>query len=63
MPGDTVITLAEDVDFAVGDQLIITASEMGAGVFDTEEITVAAVLTKRTFRITRPLENMHRSQW
>jgi hypothetical protein len=63
MPGDKVITLAEDVDFAVGDQLVITASEMGAGVFDAEQVEVAAVLSKRSFRITQPLENMHRSSW
>ena len=47
----------------MGDQLIITASEMAAGLTETEEIEVAEVLSPRSFRITEPLQFKHRVQW
>jgi hypothetical protein len=62
-PGDRTITTAEPVDFGVGDVLIITASERGAGMTQTEEITVESVVSPTTFTITAPLRFRHRVGW
>ncbi len=63
LPGDDTISLSEDVDWSVGDHLVITASERGAGLTDTEEVEIAEVLGPRAFRLTAPLEHLHRVQW
>ena len=63
MPGDTIIHLAEDVDFRAGEHLIITASEMGSGLTETEEIVVLEAIDARTLRLAAPLVHKHRSSW
>ena len=62
MAGSDTVRLSEDVDFGVGDVLIITASEMGAFT-ETEEIVVQEVIDARTLRLTKPLLYNHRSSW
>ncbi len=63
MPGDDVVTTSEDVDFRVGDHLVLTASEMGAGLTQTEEVVVAEVFNARSFRLTEPVQYPHRVQY
>jgi hypothetical protein len=61
--GESVITVAEDVDWGVGDSLIVTSSERGGWEDETEEVVVAEVLSPRSLRLTKPLNATHRSEW
>ena len=63
LAGADIVNLSVDVDFGVGDKLIITASEVGAGMTQTEEIEVLEVLSPRSLRLTKPLVHNHRSAW
>lgn len=58
--GSNTITMSEDVDWAVGDQLVISSSSVDFE--QTEEIEVAEVLGPRTLRLRRPLTFAHRAQ-
>jgi hypothetical protein len=63
MPGNNTLFLGEDVDWSVGDRLVVTASERGAGATDTEEVEIAEVINGRTLRLKRNLSRPHRVQW
>ena len=57
--GDTVIVMSEDIDWGVGDHLVVTSSEQDMN--QNEEVVVAAVLGPRTLRLSAPLKYTHRS--
>ena len=63
MAGTYFIHTAEDVDFRAGDHLVLTASEMGSALTQTEEVIVAEAVDARTLRLTEPLAYNHRSSW
>lgn len=65
--GSTVLTLADDVDWAPGEHIAITSSS--TNLFEAEEIVVAERLSSRSVRISTPLAYDHvanivqASQW
>eukprot|EP00638_Chattonella_subsalsa_P015791 CAMPEP_0117829880 /NCGR_PEP_ID=MMETSP0949-20121206/8130_1 /TAXON_ID=44440 /ORGANISM="Chattonella subsalsa, Strain CCMP2191" /LENGTH=3868 /DNA_ID=CAMNT_0005670717 /DNA_START=230 /DNA_END=11837 /DNA_ORIENTATION=- len=56
--GDTLLYLAEDVDWEAGEHLVITSSNMGT---QAEEVIVSQRLDDRTVEITTELEYDHES--
>jgi hypothetical protein len=62
LAGSDVVITAEDVDFGVGDHVVVTASERGAFT-QSEEGVIAEVYSARSFRLEQPLRYNHRSEW
>lgn len=65
--GDNYIITAENVDFAPGEKLVITASEPNIGtiddpVFMIDEAVVLENVDQRTIVLTQPLQYTHRSE-
>ena len=55
--GDTVINLREAVDWNVGDEIVITTTDVSLS--QTERHTIAAIINPSTISLTRPLAYKH----
>jgi hypothetical protein len=60
-----IVYTAEDVDFAVGDSVVVTSSEVPTldDPDQAEQVTVVEVLSDRSFRVSPPFRYTHRSEW
>jgi hypothetical protein len=67
LPGSNTITTAEDVDWAVGDVLVVTTTELPSAADNAtnqvEEVTVTAVLGPRQLQVDPPFTHTHISSW
>ena len=67
LPGSNTITTAEDVDWAVGDVLLVTTTELPSttdnATNQVEQVTVTAVLGPRQLQVDPPFTHRHSSFW
>jgi len=59
-PGDSILYLAEDVDWEAGESLVVTASELGE-YLQQEEVVVKRRIDDRTIELESELEYNHES--